>query len=76
MTTTSQTPDRPAVPPLTRPEMGLAGVGALAAAGVGALGLISSFDAVSAAALRWGSVRRGCCRSVSIWRSRCSPWRT
>ncbi|MFE0577782.1 DUF2637 domain-containing protein [Streptomyces sp. NPDC058874] len=46
--------DRPGVPPLTRPEMGLAGVGALAAAGVGALGLISSFDAVSAAALRWG----------------------
>ncbi|WP_234433146.1 DUF2637 domain-containing protein [Streptomyces sp. NRRL S-1824] len=34
--------------------MGLAGLGALAAAGVGALGLISSFDAVSAAALRWG----------------------
>jgi len=46
--------ERPAVPPLTRPEMGLAGVGALAAAGVGALGLISSFDAVSAAAARWG----------------------
>ncbi|MET9624362.1 DUF2637 domain-containing protein [Streptomyces sp. NPDC006464] len=46
--------DRPGVPPLTRPEMGLAGIGALAAAGVGALGLISSFDAVSAAALRWG----------------------
>ncbi|MFJ8782927.1 DUF2637 domain-containing protein [Streptomyces sp. NPDC102476] len=42
------------VPPLTKPEMGLAGVGALAAAGVGALGLISSFDAVSAAAARWG----------------------
>ncbi|WSA79395.1 hypothetical protein OG930_29535 [Streptomyces sp. NBC_01799] len=40
MTTTTQTPDRPAVPPLTHPEMGLAGVGALAAAGVGALGLI------------------------------------
>ncbi|MEU8832367.1 DUF2637 domain-containing protein [Streptomyces sp900116325] len=54
MTTTKQTTDRPAVPPLTHPEMGLAGVGALAAAGVGALGLISSFDAVSAAALRWG----------------------
>ncbi|MFC8271646.1 DUF2637 domain-containing protein [Streptomyces sp. NPDC057271] len=34
--------------------MGLAGAGALAAAGVGALGLISSFDAVSAAAARWG----------------------
>jgi len=42
------------VPPLTRPELGLAGVGALAAAGVGALGLISSFDAVSAAAASWG----------------------
>ncbi|MYT20016.1 DUF2637 domain-containing protein [Streptomyces sp. SID7760] len=42
------------VPPLTRPEIGLAGTGALAAAGVGALGLISSFDAVSAAAGRWG----------------------
>ncbi|GLW44472.1 DUF2637 domain-containing protein [Streptomyces werraensis] len=53
-TDTTQTAERPAVPPLTKPEMGLAGVGALAAAGVGALGLISSFDAVSAAAARWG----------------------
>ncbi|MFF7525106.1 DUF2637 domain-containing protein [Streptomyces pseudovenezuelae] len=54
--TATPIPEAPAsgVPPLTRPEMGLAGVGALAAAGVGALGLISSFDAVSAAALRWG----------------------
>ncbi|WP_424883216.1 DUF2637 domain-containing protein [Streptomyces sp. SLBN-8D4] len=34
--------------------MGLAGVGALAAAGVGALGLVASFDAVSVAAARWG----------------------
>ncbi|MFF7101468.1 DUF2637 domain-containing protein [Streptomyces nigra] len=51
---TTQTMERAAVPPLTRPEMGLAGVGALAAAGVGALGLISSFDAVSSAAARWG----------------------
>ncbi|MEU2713858.1 DUF2637 domain-containing protein [Streptomyces sp. NPDC007205] len=34
--------------------MGLAGVGALAAAVVGALGLYSSFDAVSLAAARWG----------------------
>ncbi|MET8534750.1 DUF2637 domain-containing protein [Streptomyces sp. NPDC005065] len=34
--------------------MGLMGVGALAAAGVGALGLASSFDAVSSAAERWG----------------------
>ncbi|MFF0733323.1 DUF2637 domain-containing protein [Streptomyces chartreusis] len=34
--------------------MGLAGLGALAAAGVGALGLIASFDAVSEAAARWG----------------------
>ncbi|WP_028810396.1 DUF2637 domain-containing protein [Streptomyces flavidovirens] len=48
------TVERPGVPPLTRPEMGLAGIGALAAAGVGALGLISSFDAVSAAAAQWG----------------------
>ncbi|MGC9541118.1 DUF2637 domain-containing protein [Streptomyces sp. UG1] len=56
MTATETTPTarRPAVPPLTRPEMGLAGIGAAAAAGVGALGLISSFDAVSAAAARWG----------------------
>ncbi|WHM30783.1 DUF2637 domain-containing protein [Streptomyces sp. BPPL-273] len=51
---TAPAPDPPAVPPLTRPEMGLAGIGAAAAAGVGALGLISSFDAVSAAAARWG----------------------
>ncbi|WP_420077028.1 DUF2637 domain-containing protein [Streptomyces sp. JL3001] len=53
-TGTPDTAERPAVPPLTKPEMGLAGVGALAAAGVGALGLVSSFDAVSAAAARWG----------------------
>ncbi|WP_420714238.1 MULTISPECIES: DUF2637 domain-containing protein [unclassified Streptomyces] len=54
--TTETTPvaERPAVPPLTRPEMGLAGVGAIAAAAVGALGLYSSFDAVSLAAARWG----------------------
>ncbi|MFJ2180828.1 DUF2637 domain-containing protein [Streptomyces anulatus] len=54
MTTTTQESVRSAVPPLTRPEMGLAGFGALAAAGVGALGLISSFDAVSDAAAGWG----------------------
>ncbi|MFE3408680.1 DUF2637 domain-containing protein [Streptomyces mirabilis] len=57
MTTTTPAPEAPAasgVPPLTRPELGLAGVGALAAAAVGALGLISSFDAVSAAAASWG----------------------
>lgn len=52
--TAVQTIESSAVPPLTRPEMGLAGIGALAAAGVGALGLISSFDAVSEAAARWG----------------------
>jgi hypothetical protein len=52
--TTTQSIERPAAPPLTRPEMGLAGLGALAAAGVGALGLIASFDAVSSAAARWG----------------------
>lgn len=54
MTTTTQETVRPAIPPLTRPEMGLAGFGALAAAGVGALGLISSFGAVSDAAAGWG----------------------
>ncbi|MFF1679054.1 DUF2637 domain-containing protein [Streptomyces sp. NPDC058256] len=56
MTTPLPAPAAPpiGVPPLTKPEMGLAGVGALAAAGVGALGLISSFDAVSAAAASWG----------------------
>ncbi|MET9565642.1 DUF2637 domain-containing protein [Streptomyces tauricus] len=56
MSATVPTPETPAsgVPPLTKPELGLAGVGALAAAGVGALGLISSFAAVSEAAARWG----------------------
>ncbi|RFU83289.1 DUF2637 domain-containing protein [Streptomyces triticagri] len=34
--------------------MGLAGLGALLAAGVGGLGLVSSLDAVSDAAARWG----------------------
>ncbi|WP_405571534.1 DUF2637 domain-containing protein [Streptomyces sp. NBC_01167] len=52
--TTAQTIESSGVPPLTKPEMGLAGIGALAAAGVGALGLISSFAAVSEAAARWG----------------------
>ncbi|MFD9068918.1 DUF2637 domain-containing protein [Streptomyces lasiicapitis] len=51
---TTQAAERPAVPPLTKPEMCLAGLGALAAAGVGALGLIASLDAVSSAAARWG----------------------
>ncbi|OIJ69214.1 DUF2637 domain-containing protein [Streptomyces mangrovisoli] len=55
MTTATETA-RPAVPSLTRPEKGLAGFGALSAAGVGALGLIASFDAVSIAAARWGFV--------------------
>ncbi|WP_371598923.1 DUF2637 domain-containing protein [Streptomyces sp. NBC_00564] len=56
MTATTPAPEAPVfgVPPLTRPELGLAGIGALAAAGVGALGLISSFDAVSEAAATWG----------------------
>ncbi|MFD5429702.1 DUF2637 domain-containing protein [Streptomyces sp. NPDC127084] len=52
--TATKSMERLTVPPLTRPEMGLAGVGALAAAGVGALGLVASFDAVSEAAARWG----------------------
>ncbi|MFE5037867.1 DUF2637 domain-containing protein [Streptomyces sp. NPDC056683] len=54
MTTTTTTVERPGVPPLSKPEMALAGLGALAAAAVGALGLIASFDAVSTAAARWG----------------------
>lgn len=52
--TTAQTIESSAVPPLSRPEQGLAGLGAVSAAGVGALGLVASFDAVSAAALEWG----------------------
>jgi hypothetical protein len=51
---TTQTTERSAVPPLSFPEIWMAATGALAAAGVGALGLVSSFDAVSAAAARWG----------------------
>ncbi|WP_328553416.1 DUF2637 domain-containing protein [Streptomyces sp. NBC_00358] len=54
MSAATEVVSRPAVPPLTKPETGLAGLGALAAAGVGALGLIASFDAVSTAAARWG----------------------
>ncbi|WP_327324676.1 DUF2637 domain-containing protein [Streptomyces sp. NBC_01210] len=44
---------RVSAPPLTRPETGLMVFAALAAAAVGVLGLASSFDAVSAAAVRW-----------------------
>ncbi|MFW6721011.1 DUF2637 domain-containing protein [Streptomyces sp. MAR4 CNY-716] len=51
---TTTTPEERRVPPLTRPETGLAGIAALSAAGVGVLGLASSFEAVSAAAERWG----------------------
>ncbi|MDQ0941802.1 DUF2637 domain-containing protein [Streptomyces sp. V1I1] len=54
--TTPPATARAGVPPLTRPELGLAGAGALAAAGVGALGLVASFDAVSVAAAQWGFV--------------------
>ncbi|WP_433572834.1 DUF2637 domain-containing protein [Streptomyces sp. CA-251247] len=53
---TKSTSARTEVPPLTRPELGLAALGALSAAGVGALGLVASFDAVSVAAARWGFV--------------------
>jgi len=51
--TGAPTAERAAVPPLKRPEKGLMGLAAVAAAGVGALGLASSFDAVTGAALRW-----------------------
>ncbi|MET7658041.1 DUF2637 domain-containing protein [Streptomyces sp. NPDC005463] len=54
MTTTTQTSERPAVPLLTTPELWLLGAVAFLAAGVGGLGLASSFEAVSAAGARWG----------------------
>ncbi|MFF2383087.1 DUF2637 domain-containing protein [Streptomyces sp. NPDC058108] len=54
MTTTTQTSERPAVPPLTTPELWLLGAVAVLAAGVGGLGLASSFEAVSTAGARWG----------------------
>ncbi|MFF2931082.1 DUF2637 domain-containing protein [Streptomyces mirabilis] len=54
MTTTTQTTDRATVPPLTTPELWLLGAVAVLAAGVGGLGLASSFEAVSAAGARWG----------------------
>ncbi|WP_043266110.1 DUF2637 domain-containing protein [Streptomyces sp. CT34] len=53
MNTTTETA-RPKVPPLTRPEKWLLGAVAVFAAGVGGLGLASSFEAVSAAGARWG----------------------
>ncbi|MFD8570923.1 DUF2637 domain-containing protein [Streptomyces sp. NPDC059639] len=45
---------RSQVPPLSRPETWLLGAVAVLAAGVGGLGLASSFEAVSAAGARWG----------------------
>ncbi|MFK4223417.1 DUF2637 domain-containing protein [Streptomyces sp. NPDC019890] len=54
MSTATET--RPTVPPLTRPELWLLGTVAVLAAGVGGLGLASSFEAVSAAGARWGFV--------------------
>ncbi|MCX4587053.1 DUF2637 domain-containing protein [Streptomyces sp. NBC_01481] len=52
MSTATET--RPAVPPLTQPELWLLGAVAVLAAGVGGLGLASSFEAVSTAGARWG----------------------
>ncbi|MFJ8010229.1 DUF2637 domain-containing protein [Streptomyces fagopyri] len=52
MTATETT--RPQVPPLSRPEKWLLGAVAVLAAGVGGLGLASSFEAVSEAGSRWG----------------------
>ncbi|NUL05351.1 DUF2637 domain-containing protein [Streptomyces lunaelactis] len=53
MTTATET-TRPKVPPLTKPELWLLGAVAVLAAGVGGLGLASSFAAVSEAGARWG----------------------
>ncbi|MGW1491737.1 DUF2637 domain-containing protein [Streptomyces sp. NPDC002402] len=52
MSTATET--RAAVPPLTQPELWLLGTVAVLAAGVGGLGLASSFEAVSTAGARWG----------------------
>ncbi|MFI2347155.1 DUF2637 domain-containing protein [Streptomyces sp. NPDC019443] len=52
--TTATGATRPAVPPLSKPELWLLGAVAVLAAGVGGLGLASSFAAVSEAAARWG----------------------
>ncbi|MGR8009241.1 DUF2637 domain-containing protein [Streptomyces hypolithicus] len=52
--TTPTVMEPPTVPPLSRPETWLLGVVAVLAAGVGGLGLASSFEAVSHAAARWG----------------------
>ena len=45
---------RPALPPLTGSEKALLGLAVILGVGVGGLGLISSFDTVSAAGARWG----------------------
>ncbi|MEV0090069.1 DUF2637 domain-containing protein [Streptomyces sp. NPDC050738] len=52
--TTATDVARPQVPPLSTPETWLLGVVAVLAAGVGGLGLASSFEAVSTAGARWG----------------------
>ncbi|WP_343242839.1 DUF2637 domain-containing protein [Streptomyces sp. SID12501] len=51
---TTATAGRPEVPPLSKPEKILLGTVAVLAAGVGGLGLASSFEAVSTAGARWG----------------------
>ncbi|WP_406473436.1 DUF2637 domain-containing protein [Streptomyces sp. NBC_01615] len=53
MSTATETAS-PQVPPLSKPELWLLGAVAVLAAGVGGLGLASSFEAVSAAGARWG----------------------
>ncbi|MFE4682576.1 DUF2637 domain-containing protein [Streptomyces sp. NPDC056721] len=53
MSTASES-ERSTVPPLSKPELWLLGAVAVLAAGVGGLGLASSFEAVSAAGARWG----------------------
>ncbi|TJZ99701.1 DUF2637 domain-containing protein [Actinacidiphila oryziradicis] len=54
MSATTKNAGRPAIPALSGPEMALLVVAAVLGAGVGGLGLISSFDTVSAAGARWG----------------------
>ncbi|WP_329312166.1 DUF2637 domain-containing protein [Streptomyces sp. NBC_01262] len=53
MSATTESP-RPALPPLTTSEKALLGLAVILGVGVGGMGLISSFDTVSAAGARWG----------------------
>ncbi|WP_329545469.1 DUF2637 domain-containing protein [Streptomyces sp. NBC_01356] len=50
----AQSIERPVVPPLSRKEKVLLGLAVVLGVGVGGMGLVASFDTVSAAGARWG----------------------